>query len=657
MPDNHNMGTITINFGDVNSRSVLPPWPPNELLEYIDYEITLFSDNESIPTFTASYGETISKVVTAGLWNIKIDAFLEDRETPVSPNGERIWYATGKNSYLVIGGINNTVPIEMFPICQECKEKYPCECDSNEDQFVPVTAIISNFNEIIQTDVPVLLNVTVLPINATNKIVTWTIIDDGGTNSSITNNRLTAEFGGTILLTALIVDGVFEGVDFNANFELTVVQPPVPNYEARRGSEMFETLADAIAAAGDAPSNAPAEIIILKDITTSGITLGNIEDRHIRLIVEDYNNYTITLDTGWDGPLFNIQSGSSLILGGEGLGNEGTLTLTGGNAPARLNRRGVNVSGTLEIINSVTITNFRNTGDGGGVFVNSGTFHMKGGTISNNEAEKGAGVFLSGGGTFFNMSDGYITENKANQGNNQVGGGVVVSGPAIFNFIGGFISLNTSDSDGGGIHISGGTIFMIGGNIIDNVAASIGSGSGGGINIIGGTVNISDGYISRNSAVNGGGINLSGARLNITGGTIGGDQSDDANIASNNGGGVSVVGGGTFDMRNGTISYNESSNGGGVSVMNGGSFYMKDGTISYNRSDASGGGVFNSAGTFWISNGEIINNISAIGRALYVENDGRAESGIFDGDSLSNTVILSSPYDDDIIIEDGDLRP
>ena len=48
--------------------------------------------------------------------------------------------------------------------------------------------------------------------------------------------------------------------------------------------------------------------------------------------------------------------------------------------------------------------------------------------------------------------------------------------------------------------------------------------------------------------------------------------------------------------------------------------------------------------------------MSTFGRALFDEND-RAERGIFDGNDLINPVRLVSPYDDDLRIDDGDLRP
>jgi len=167
---------------------------------------------------------------------------------------------------------------------------------------------------------------------------------------------------------------------------------------------------------------------------------------------------------------------------------------------------------------------------------------MNGGTISGNEAKKGAGVFMLGG--KFDMKDGLITDNEAifiGSDIDSVGAGVVVAGGATFNMTGGVIADNESEGDGGGIHISGGTL-----NVSDNalITENTAKRAGGGINISGGIVNISGGDITKNKGVNGGGIFISNganpSTLNITGGTIGGDTAN-ANIATDNGNGGGVA--------------------------------------------------------------------------------------------------------------------
>ena len=91
---------------------------------------------------------------------------------------------------------------------------------------------------------------------------------------------------------------------------------------------------------------------------------------------------------------------------------------------------------------------------GGAVYVVSGTFEMRGGTISNNAANIGGGVCVEAKGTF-TMSDGTISENTANDD----GGGVGVYQQGTFNMHGGIIAGNTADNEGGGVWLNAGAIF------------------------------------------------------------------------------------------------------------------------------------------------------------------------------------------------------
>ena len=66
------------------------------------------------------------------------------------------------------------------------------------------------------------------------------------------------------------------------------------------------------------------------------------------------------------------------------------------------------------------IGNDRGSGNGGGVYVRSGTFVMTGGFISGNTAENGGGVYVAGPNGVFQMQCGTISDNIANK----QGGGV-----------------------------------------------------------------------------------------------------------------------------------------------------------------------------------------------------------------------------------------
>ena len=139
----------------------------------------------------------------------------------------------------------------------------------------------------------------------------------------------------------------------------------------------------------------------------------------------------------------------------------------------------------------------------------SGAFAMYGGTVMGNAAENGGGVYVENG--TFTMNGGEIKENTATGS----GGGVYVkSGEFILN--GGKITDNTVSGNGGGVSVENGTFTMNGG-LVDNLYYAA--------------------IIINNAAENGGGVYVAtNGRFVMRGGRI------DYNTVLGNGGGVSVGG-------------------------------------------------------------------------------------------------------------------
>ena len=99
--------------------------------------------------------------------------------------------------------------------------------------------------------------------------------------------------------------------------------------------------------------------------------------------------------------------------------------------------------------------------NGGGVYVNAGTFNMKGGTISGcTVSESGAGIYITGGGTV-NMSGGLITE-CASTGS---GGGIYVAGGSTLNMTDGRIADCTTEKSAAAIFVYNGIANISGGVI------------------------------------------------------------------------------------------------------------------------------------------------------------------------------------------------
>jgi len=228
----------------------------------------------------------------------------------------------------------------------------------------------------------------------------------------------------------------------------------------------------------------------------------------------NYRIYRTEAITSTSVGMFTIGSGGKLTITNNG---SGILTLDGNNTAPE-------VSGNTQ---SLVLVN------------NGGNFTLAGGTISDNTADIGGGVYVNGG--TFTMSGGEISGNTASNGS----GGVAVAAAGTFTMSGGTISGNTA-TNGGGVTVytdaftmSSGTFTMSGGTISGNTASN---GVGGGV-IVSGTFEMSDGTISGNTAtVSGGGVIILRGTFEMSGGMISG------NTAITGGSGVCVEGTSTFTM-------------------------------------------------------------------------------------------------------------
>lgn len=118
-------------------------------------------------------------------------------------------------------------------------------------------------------------------------------------------------------------------------------------------------------------------------------------------------------------------------------------------------------------------------GNGGGIYIRSGTLNLYGGAISANSATYGAGICNEGG--TFNMYGGAVINNVVSGADGE-GAGINISNGGIFNMRGGHVSGNKGALNGGGVYIceygdkSGSVFNMYGGSITGNSAIS-----GGGV--------------------------------------------------------------------------------------------------------------------------------------------------------------------------------
>lgn len=208
------------------------------------------------------------------------------------------------------------------------------------------------------------------------------------------------------------------------------------------------------------------------------------KERHISVTGGSLILQNITLDGNKTGGGIYVSGVSSSVTLGADATIQNCKAYTGGGLHV-----GSNASATM--LDGATITGCVSTNGssgGGGVYVSS-SFEMKGGTISGNTSNNNAGgTSGDGGGVFvfvsgsFTMNDGLISDNEANSS----GGGVYAFNGGSIEIKGGTIENNTAVS-GGGIYLYKDALTMTGGTVTGNTASS-----GGGIYLSGGSFTMED---------------------------------------------------------------------------------------------------------------------------------------------------------------------
>ena len=293
---------------------------------------------------------------------------------------------------------------------------------------------------------------------------------------------------------------------------------------------------------------------------------------------------------------------------------EGKASVTGNKT--RGEGGGVYINGGTFIMQDNASVSGNSSEDGGGIFINSGTFTMRGGTVSDNIAGWGGGVLINNG--TFTMQGGSVSSNTAAANADNGGGGGVYVGKNTFIMEGGTISGNIASSRyGGGVYISSEGTFTMQGSA--TVSGNKANGEGGGV-FNGGTFTMKD-------------------KASVSGNT--------SNSAA---GGVHTKK--TFAMQdNASMSGNTGNWGGGV-LVNSGTFAMQDSvSVSGNNAPFGGGGVYVHEGTFTLQgSASISGNTSYKGGGVYIGSNGSfaKTGGSISGDdavqNLRNTAVSGKGF-------------
>lgn len=308
--------------------------------------------------------------------------------------------------------------------------------------------------------------------------------------------------------------------------------------------------------------------------------------------------------------------------GGIYSGSSAPVTMTGGtvsNNYAKYDGGGLYCGGTLTMSGNSSFDGNTAGQHGAGIYNNSSTVNLNGGTVVNNVSD------VSGGGVYnvgtLNLNGINISENSSNSG----AGVFSYSGSVAFNL--GKVSHNTAKNYGGGFLIEEGEISMYDGAEISYnkgtsfLARGAGVYNDGTFNIYGGTIN--------NNTLNYLGTDEDGNAYQTIGGGV--YNNDDPAITN------------LFD---GSIYGNVACSGGGVASY-AGVFNMSGGKIYENLGYDIGGGISNRS-LVVLTGGEIYSNEAAEGEGIYnvaIVSDGSTITLDMSGDAnvdSDNEVYLGS---------------
>jgi len=100
---------------------------------------------------------------------------------------------------------------------------------NNVPGFVAVTSI-SGVPDAAKVGIPLALGGTVVPNNASNRAIVWSVESAGSTDATITGSTLHTTAAGTVTVRATIANGTAVGTDFTHDFAITVATLYSPEY-------------------------------------------------------------------------------------------------------------------------------------------------------------------------------------------------------------------------------------------------------------------------------------------------------------------------------------------------------------------------------------------------------------------------------------------
>lgn len=340
----------------------------------------------------------------------------------------------------------------------------------------------------------------------------------------------------------------------------------------------FETIADALAAAGDGDVIGIGEgvydggIVVDKDVTLRGAgrdttAIRGTSDASV-VRVRSGANVTIEAVTIMGGGGSPIRSG---VRGGGGILNEGGLSLRDSivrdNTASGGEGGGVFSASTKRVTIRNAVIRGNQAADGGGIHIGRGDVEIEDTTIAGNRSTRNGGGILERGGETLRLERCDIVDNRADQdgggvlgasevllidsrvtGNRATNGGGLIGGRELLKIVNGTVSGNTSAGSGGGIRVGPGGVQLVDSVVEQNQTRA--NGAGIFASSLAGDISLKDSTITGNVASqDGGGILTDSSEVTLDNSTIATNQ------AGRDGGGIyaRIAKKGLIKLRNGSV--------------------------------------------------------------------------------------------------------
>lgn len=273
------------------------------------------------------------------------------------------------------------------------------------------------------------------------------------------------------------------------------------------------------------------------------------------------------------------------------------------------------MTGTAELRDFVSVNDTTAPANTAPVVVNSGTFNMEGGAISNNATGIPAGASVK-------LGD-YANLNKDERNANA----------------------ETTNGNAGAVRVTGGTA-----NIKDGVIAA-NKGDAGAIWVENGTLNMTGGQIKQNNGFHAGAVYMKAGAFNLHSGVIGGKEGDstaatDGNTSILKGGAVTVLRDASMLMDIYTYANDAARTRSNAKDKNGNNITVAP-QINYNRSMDKGGAIYVGSDNVNLIRGQLAyNQATWMGGAIYVQGDSiEALSILTMGSDLQGNTVKAYIYE------------